>query len=106
LQAGANSLKAYAVDLGGNFSATNSVSIISSNTFKLQLAFTNAVPLRTNGLAFSLQLSTGLNGYILYSTDLVGWNILTNFVGTNVTLNFRDPAATNSSQRFYRAVVP
>jgi len=29
-----------------------------------------------------------------------------NFVGTNTTLNFRDPTATNSSRRFYRAVVP
>jgi hypothetical protein len=31
---------------------------------------------------------------------------LTNFTGTNSTLHFRDPAATNSSRRFYRAVVP
>jgi len=26
--------------------------------------------------------------------------------GTNSTLTFRDPAATNSSRRFYRAVTP
>ena len=28
------------------------------------------------------------------------------FTGNNTTLNFRDPAATNSTHRFYRAVIP
>jgi hypothetical protein len=106
LTTGTNTVKAYAVDLGGNFSTTNSLSVVSSNTFKLQLAFTNALPLKTNGLVFSLQLSTGLNGHIQVSTNLTKWTTLTNFVGTNTTLNFRDPAATNSSRRFYRAVIP
>ena len=41
LIAGTNTVKAYAMDLAGNFSMTNSVSVVSSNTFKLQLAFTN-----------------------------------------------------------------
>jgi hypothetical protein len=27
-------------------------------------------------------------------------------LGPNTTLNFREPAATNSSHRFYRAVIP
>jgi hypothetical protein len=103
---GTNTLKFYALDLGGNYSATNSFSIVSSNTFKLQLAFTNAMPLKTNGLVFSLQLSTGLNGQIQVSTNLTSWATLTNFVGTNSMLIFRDPAATNSSRRFYRAVIP
>ena len=103
---GTNTLNAYAVDLGGNYSGTNSISIVSSNTFQLQLAFTNALPLKTNGLVFSLQLSTGLNGQIQVSTNLTSWTTLTNFVGTNATLNFQDPAATNSSRRFYRAVIP
>jgi hypothetical protein len=99
-------LKAYAVDLGGNYSTTNSLSVVSSNTFKLQLAFTNALPLKTNGLVFNLQLSKGLNGHIQVSTNMLNWTTLTNFVGTNTTLNFRDPAATNSPRRFYRAVIP
>jgi hypothetical protein len=103
---GTNSLKAYALDLGGNFSLTNSVSFVSSNTFALQLVFTNAQPMKTNGLVFNLQLSTGLNGHIQVSSNLINWATLTNFNGTNTTLNFRDPAATNSSQRFYRAVIP
>jgi uncharacterized repeat protein (TIGR03803 family) len=103
---GTNEVNAYAVDLGGNRSTTASVSMVSSNTFKLQLVFTNAVPLETNGLFFSLQLSTGLNGHIQVSSNLTSWTTLTNFVGTNSTLHFRDPAASNSSHRYYRAVIP
>jgi hypothetical protein len=106
LVAGTNTLKAYAVDLGGNYSTTNSLSVVSSNTFMLQLAFTNALPLKTNGLVFNLQLSKGLNGHIQVSTNLTSWTTLTNFVGTNSTISFRDPAATNSPRRFYRAVIP
>src|SRR5665213_1669501 len=106
LAVGTNNVKAYAVDLGDNYSATNNLSVVSSNTFNLQLAFTNTLPLKTNGLAFSLQLSAGLNGHIQVSTNLTSWATLTNFVGTNSTLNFLDPAATNFNRRFYRAVIP
>ena len=79
---------------------------MSSNTFKLQLAFTLAQPLTADGLHFSLQISPGLNGQVQVSTNLATWTTLTNFVGTNTTLNFRDPAATNASQKYYRAVIP
>ena len=106
LMTGTNTVKAYAMDLGGNLSVTNSVSFVSSNAFMLQLAFTTVQPLATNGLNFALQLSPGLNGHVQFSTDLVNWVTLTNFVGTNATLNFRDATATNYNQRFYRAVVP
>jgi hypothetical protein len=99
-------VKAYATDLGGNYSATNNLKIVSSNTFKLQLAFTNSLPLKMNGLVFSLRLSTGLNGHIQVSTNLTSWTTLTNFVGTNSSLTFRDPAATNFNRRFYRAIIP
>jgi hypothetical protein len=40
------------------------------------------------------------------SADLVNRATLTNFVSTNATMYFRDSAATNFNQRFYRAVVP
>jgi hypothetical protein len=103
---GTNKLNAYAMDLGGNFSTTTSLSVISSNTFQLVLAFTNALPLKNSGLFFSLQVSSNLNGHIQVSSNLTSWATLTNFVGTNTQLNFRDPAATNSSRRYYRAVIP
>jgi len=106
IYAGTNMVKAYAVNLGGNYSATNSVSFVSSNSFKLQLTFASTLPLTSNGLAFSLQLSTGLNGHIQVSTNLTSWATLTNFVGTNTAITFRDPAATNSNHRFYRAAIP
>jgi len=106
LMTGTNNLKAYAIDLGGNISITNTLSVVSSNTFKLQLAFTNSLPLKTNGLAFSLLISPGLSGHIQASSNLTSWTVLTNFVGTNTTLYFQDPTATNSSQQFYRAVIP
>jgi hypothetical protein len=103
---GTNTINAYAMNLGGNYSLTNTVSIVSSNTFNLQLDFTNSQPLKTNGLIFNLQLSAGLNGHIQVSSNLMSWTTLTNFIGTNSTLIFRDPAATNFSRRFYRAVIP
>ena len=106
LAAGTNTVKAYAVDLGGNHSTTSSVSVLSSNTFKLQLNFALNQPLTSTGLNFTLQLSSNLNGHIQVSTNLTSWATLTNFVGTNTTLNFRDPAATNSPHRFYRATIP
>jgi hypothetical protein len=106
LAAGTNTVKAYAVNQGGNYSATNSVSFVSSNSFKLQLAFAAGQPLAGNGLNFVLQLSTGLNGHIQVSTNLLNWVALTNFIGTNATINFLDTAATNYSDRFYRAVIP
>jgi hypothetical protein len=106
LTTGTNQVKAYAVDPAGNFSLTNSVSVVSSNTFQLQLQFAVTQPLATNGLNFGLQISPGLNGHIQISTNLLDWVTLTNFVGSNTSLNFRDPAATNANRRFYRAVVP
>ena len=106
LTTGTNTVKAYAVDLGGNYSTTSSVSVLSSNTFKLQLNFALTQPLTSTGLNFTLLISSNLYGHIQVSTNLTSWATLTNFVGTNTTLNIRDPAATNSSGRFYRAVVP
>jgi len=106
LVAGTNTVRAYAMDFDANLSATNSVSFISSNSFQLQLDFPAAQPLASNGLNFSLQTSPGLNGLIQVSSDLISWATLTNFVGTNATINFVDPAATNYNRRFYRAVVP
>ena len=104
LVSGTNTVRAYAVDLGGNTSATNTVSVTSSNTFKLQLSLTSSEPMASNGLSFNLDLSTGINGTIQVSSNLVNWTVLTNYVGTNETLNFRDSAATDFNRRFYRAV--
>lgn len=106
LAVGTNTVKAYAVDMGGNLSTTSSVSFISSNTFQLLIQIPAAQPVMTNGLDYSLQISPGLNGHIQVSSNLVNWLTLTNFIGTNSTINLRDPSVTNFNLRFYRAVVP
>ena len=62
---------------------------------------------RRNGHAKALNLGFRPGG-IPYSPegDLVNRATFTNLVSTNVTVYFRDSAATNFNQRFYRAVVP
>jgi len=106
LTAGTNILKTFALNLGGIYSATNTLSILSSNTFNLQLTFSHGQPLSATGLAFNLEASAWLSGLIQYSTNLTDWTTLTNFAGTNSVVSFLDPAATNSHERFYRAMIP
>jgi hypothetical protein len=106
LVAGTNTLKVYAQDLGGNYSATNSFGVVSSNTFMLQFTSTVGQPPSGSGLNFVLQISPGLSGHIQASTNLMDWLTLTNFGGTNATINFRDATAPNYPHRYYRAVVP
>jgi hypothetical protein len=122
---GTNKLVIYAVDTTGNCSITNNrsfqfiapqasvlanvaLAIVSPNT---SVANTNIFAITdwaysTNGFSLTLQSSRNLNGRIQVSTDLTSWNTLTNFVGTNSSIIFRDSTATNSPNRFYRAVIP
>jgi hypothetical protein len=55
---------------------------------------------------FTMSGLTGLTYDVQASTNLIDWTTLTSFVSTNSLMSFRDPDATNFSQRFYRAVVP
>ena len=105
LTAGTNTFSAYAMNLGGNYSTTNSVTLISSNTFQMQSSFATSPSVNT-GLSLNLNMSPNLSGRILVSTDMINWTVLTNFTtGTSPTISIYDPNATNS-QRFYRAVSP
>jgi len=106
LIAGTNVIKTYAVDLGGNTSTTNTVSVVSSNTFNLRLGFSSAQPMTSDGFQLSVGISPGISGRIEVSTNLEDWTTLINFISTNTTMQFRDSAATNLNRRFYRAVVP
>jgi hypothetical protein len=65
----------------------------------------NASTPSTNGFSFNL-LATNVSVAIEISSNLVNWATLTNFAGTNASVTFLDPGATNASRRFYRAVVP
>jgi hypothetical protein len=103
LSGGPNQVRAYAVDGQGNFSLTNSVTFTTTNAFRLQLS---AGMLTTTGFDLLVDASPGIPGRLLVSTNLVDWVGLTNFVGTNSTLHFHDPTATNDQRRAYRAVTP
>jgi hypothetical protein len=55
-----------------------------------------------------LQLTApaGYNYLVQSSTNLTNWVPAALLVNTNGTVLFADPTATNSNQRFYRAVMP
>ncbi|MGH8025072.1 MAG: InlB B-repeat-containing protein, partial [Limisphaerales bacterium] len=104
LSAGTNVLNIYAMNLGGNYSPTNSLRLISTNAVKLQFGLVSR-PKTGRGFNLNLKLSPGLSGRIEVSTNLIDWNVLTNFSETNGTITIYDPNAT-SPQRFYRAITP
>ncbi len=119
LSFGTNTIRVYAVNLGGLYSGTNSVTVLATNVAVLTAdlksvpsvvsrpgVFITGLQLTPVGLAFRLQISGAAAGSIQVSTNLMGWDTMTHFVGTNTILNFCDPAATNSHSRFYRAEVP
>ena len=62
---------------------------------------------RPDGSAqFTLEAVPGWSYTLQVSTNLVDWTPLTSFVATGPAMPVVDPAATNFSRRFYRAVVP
>jgi hypothetical protein len=44
------------------------------------------------------------NYTVQVSTNLINWQTFTNFTGSNLLFYFKDPAATNFKQRFYRVM--
>ena len=62
-----------------------------------------------NGFSFDITLATNQNYTIQFSTNLAVspvWMDLTDFFATNPSVQILDRAATNSPQRFYRAITP
>ncbi|HEY1789712.1 MAG TPA: hypothetical protein VGJ73_16310, partial [Verrucomicrobiae bacterium] len=104
LSAGSNVLHIYAMNLGGNYSPTNTLSLISTNAAAIQFGLVSQPP-AGHGFNINLKLSPGLSGRIEVSTNLIDWDVLTNFTETNGVLNIYDPNAT-TPRRFYRAMVP
>jgi hypothetical protein len=87
------------------------VSNVYGNVSSPTAALMVVVPLRFTSIAIladrsaSLWLTGAANGSyrIDASTDLSTWALLTNLANSNGALQFVDRAATNFSQRFYRA---
>jgi hypothetical protein len=104
LTAGTNAINVRSINLGGKFSLTNNVKVVSSNTFQFQLGSSLTKPLAGNGLDLHLQVSLGITGKIQVSEDLVNWQTLANFVGSNAVLTIHDGSANSFKQRYYRAV--
>ena len=66
----------------------------------LGISLTNGAPL------LQLTAATNFTYLIQSSTNLVNWTPTALVLNTNGTTRFIDSAVTNSSRRFYRAVVP
>jgi uncharacterized repeat protein (TIGR01451 family) len=62
-------------------------------------------PLNDYGFRASLYALPGLTYEIDASTNLISWQPITNFLGTNFPFVFQDLTATNYNRRFYRAVL-
>lgn len=58
------------------------------------------------GVSLQLMVEPGYDYSLQASDDLVHWSHLTRFFGTGPVVPINDPAATNSSKRFYRVVSP
>ena len=113
LSFGTNVIRVYAENAGGNYSTTNSVTVVATNVL-LTTHFVAAgviapsgvvitgVQMTAGGLQFNLQITGAVSGSIQASANLINWAAVTNFAGTNTTLHFRDPGATNAGARFYR----
>ena len=115
LSAGTNVVRVFALNEGGLDSLTNTVTVIVTNAVpKLKVGVrAQVVPgepavsianahMTSGGLAFSLLIIGGATGVVQVSTNLTDWETVTNFAGTNTTIGFCDPAATNANCRFYR----
>jgi hypothetical protein len=55
---------------------------------------------------FTLTADAGFNYLVQASTNLIDWTPFAVLVNTNGAVQFVDPASTNLSRRFYRAVSP
>ena len=79
-------------------------SSVASLTVVVPPQFASITLLPDQNLSLSLTAVSNLTYRIDASTDLLTWAALTNLPNPNGTLQFIDLAATNFSQRFYRAV--
>jgi sugar lactone lactonase YvrE len=102
LSAGPNTLRAYAIDIAGNKSPTNSIDVLSPSSFTLRLN----LPQSASPMDFSLEVSPGTKGQLQVSENLFQWTTIASFEADKPLMHFRDVTAPNHQLRFYRALVP
>jgi hypothetical protein len=66
----------------------------------LGISITNGTPM------LQLTAATNFTYLVQSSTNLVDWTPTALLLNTNGTVQFMDSAVTNSSTRFYRAIMP
>jgi hypothetical protein len=95
------------VDPGANYFGARFYRLVQGTLpIMVKLNLNTPTAWTANGLGLNLEAPLGFNYTIQASTNLLDWQPITNFVGTNSPLYFSDPAATNFNWRFYRAVMP
>ena len=67
---------------------------------------TGPLVLDATGFSIGLTLEVGRHYRVQFSQNLITWTDLTNFTAERMSTIIRDPAATNATRRFYRAVTP
>jgi hypothetical protein len=60
----------------------------------------------SGGFVMGVADTYGRSGTLQYSTNLTNWEALTTWPAASTNLMFEDVSATNSTRRFYRALVP
>lgn len=106
LSPGANVLRAYAVDLAGNHSATGEVSVTSTQapTFRIGISTRSGAGIQVTDIA--VEGAVGAQGQLEASTDLVKWSTLRTFAMTNSIIHFSDSVFNPPGHQFFRAIGP
>ena len=89
----------------GRFVAVGFVGTILTSGTVVTLALGPAPVWSANGMSLALDGPVGSNYVIQASSDLVNWTPIDSFSITNSPFYFHGAAATNSSARFYRAML-
>jgi len=122
-QLGTTNYQAQVTRLVGGFSNPIDAAIIGNRIYVIEysgnqgvweVTFPPAAPivisqpvwLRSGGFGFNISTTPGQTYAIDASTNLSLWSELTNLSGTNLSIQFRDNAATGSPSRFYRVHSP
>lgn len=97
----------FRLDAFNNTSSSVTVTNVMTGFVGVDQPITLGASLNTNGTpTLKLTGAPGYNYLIQSSTNMSDWEPAALLVNTNGTVNFADPAATNASQRFYRAILP